>query len=86
MVSAAVPKTERAGSSPVCATMEQKVDYFDEIKDIAGIIKGFDILQTIDYCKYRREGNNEAAKEMILDKAGEINAIFAEICKKIEKK
>ena len=85
MVSAAVPKTERAGSSPVCATMENK-GYFDEIKDIAGIIKGLDILQTIDYCKYRREGNNEAAKEMILDKAGEINAIFAEICKKIEKK
>ena len=60
--------------------------YFDEIKAVAGIVNGLDIMESIAYCNYRREGNDEAAKEILLDKIGEINAIFEEILVKNFKK
>lgn len=60
--------------------------YFDEIRAVAGIVNGLDIMESIAYCNYRREGNDEAAKEILLDKIGEINAIFEEILVKNFKK
>ena len=66
--------------------MEQKVDYFDEIKEISGIIHGLSVREALDYVHYREKGDKTAAMEIILDKAAELNAIFAGVYEKISKK
>ena len=64
-------------------TSKRIVDYLEEVKPL---LMYFNFGEMLKYVNYREEGNDEAAKEIILDKAGEINALFADVFAKIFKK
>ena len=79
-----IPTKEKSVEIPdATATSKRIVNYLDEVKPVL-LYFGFD--EMLKYVNYREEGNDEAAKEILLDKIGEINAIFEEILVKNFKK
>lgn len=53
---------------------QKSLNYGEELSMVRRFLSAEDILS---YAEYVEQGNLEAAKEVILDRAGYINAVFA---------
>ena len=62
---------------------QKSLNYGEELSPIRRFLSVEDILS---YAEYVEQGNVEAAKEVILDRAGYINAVFADFLTKLDKK
>lgn len=54
-------------------------------EEMAPILPFISVQDALSYIGYLDEGNSEAAKEVLLDRVGYINAVFADFLAKFDK-